>query len=469
MKKLLVLSLIYLLSSSKIWGQCPSQTCTFAALEICQQATYNIVSTIGNYSNQVPAIDPYAPCAGGTCNGGIYEYGDFAFRLSRPDFTNKCTPFVLFIHGGGFSQNDYSQFNALCDELAKRGIAAAAINYRLTAWDCVGCLETCTIGGGLIGRSKAFKQSGYKVMQDSRAALRYFMEYADDFNINPQKVFVAGWSAGGAAALGLAYMTQAEADVTWAHSASLGAISDPITTASTCDATYTIRGVITQSTGTIDLTDIDLTDNKPTLMFHCENDGLANINQGFYGISCGNIIPLSGSQIIFNKLQEYFNSSDPLAKTRVEFYKKATGGHSIDAFPVGFRAERIACFVRDITSNTNLNIFTEGANQYTYTSGTPILAPTCICSTSPPALGLYNSQVLIYPNPATMGITVSIEESIASVQIKDLVGFEVINRIGEFKQSTEMKIDVSGLKDGQYLVVVTSKDGHTHFGQFLKQ
>ena len=96
-------------------------------------------------------------------------------------------PAIVFIHGGGFTGGHPSFFFPHCRYFASRGAVAFSINYRLVkkkgleAFDAVGdCLTDC------------------------KSAIRYIRANADTFGVDPERIAVAGDSAGGhlAACLG---------------------------------------------------------------------------------------------------------------------------------------------------------------------------------------------------------------------------------------------------------------------------
>jgi acetyl esterase/lipase len=72
--------------------------------------------------------------------------------------TMPLRPMVIYVHGGGFIDTNQSKslihIAAFCDSLARRGYAAAAINYRL---------DTSISNRAVIN-----------AMHDAKAAVRFF-------------------------------------------------------------------------------------------------------------------------------------------------------------------------------------------------------------------------------------------------------------------------------------------------------
>ena len=107
--------------------------------------------------------------------------------------TTNTRPLLLMMHGGAYligSKNEKGQ-QEWCKFFASLGYVAAAIDYRLGF--------PITKNGILKAESDA--------LEDARAALGFLLNQSD-LQIDPNRVFVAGTSAGGALALGLAYGTE---------------------------------------------------------------------------------------------------------------------------------------------------------------------------------------------------------------------------------------------------------------------
>ncbi len=84
-------------------------------------------------------------------------------------------PTVLFIHGGGWIYGGLASHDAACRFLAERsGVQLLAIDYRL-----------------------APEHPFPAALDDCKAALRWLHEHADDVNADPDRIGVAGDSAGG--------------------------------------------------------------------------------------------------------------------------------------------------------------------------------------------------------------------------------------------------------------------------------
>lgn len=119
------------------------------------------------------------------------SYGDDernGFDLVHFPGASEPTPLVVYIHGGGFlGGNKEELYDSYADdlrELAAAGVAVASIEYRL--------LEADVDTEGVI-----------KCLGDSRRALQFLRRHAESLNIDPDRVAVAGTSAGAGTALWL--------------------------------------------------------------------------------------------------------------------------------------------------------------------------------------------------------------------------------------------------------------------------
>jgi acetyl esterase/lipase len=86
----------------------------------------------------------------------------------------KDVPVVVFVHGGGWASGFRSEFVPMAVRLAQRGYAAATISYRLS-------------GEALYPAA----------IHDTRAAVRWVRAHAGQYHIDPQRIALAGGSAGG--------------------------------------------------------------------------------------------------------------------------------------------------------------------------------------------------------------------------------------------------------------------------------
>ena len=107
------------------------------------------------------------------------------FEPANDTATNR--PLVILAHGGGFAEGDREDFNELAELFAQSGYVAATISYRLL--------------GNTDGE---LKFAVIDAVQDMKAAVRYFT-VDKKYNINPDNIFIGGFSAGAVMACHYAY------------------------------------------------------------------------------------------------------------------------------------------------------------------------------------------------------------------------------------------------------------------------
>jgi acetyl esterase/lipase len=106
-------------------------------------------------------------------------------------------PLVVLAFGGAFliGSKEDGDIQSVCDSLARRGYVTASINYRL--------------GMNVVDGTSA-ERAIYRSLQDFSAAIRYLKEYADLYRIDTNYIYAGGVSAGGFAALHMAFMDEAD-------------------------------------------------------------------------------------------------------------------------------------------------------------------------------------------------------------------------------------------------------------------
>ena len=100
---------------------------------------------------------------------------------------------VVFMHGGGFMNGHRFDpaIQEFCRKLVKKGYVIASVDYRL---------------GFEKFNAKGLVNAVIRSVQDLNAFIRYAKANADSLNIDTNKIFIAGASAGGIAVLAKAYM-----------------------------------------------------------------------------------------------------------------------------------------------------------------------------------------------------------------------------------------------------------------------
>ncbi len=111
--------------------------------------------------------------------------------------TLRKRPCMIWVHPGAFLTGDKQADDmvALCDTFARRGYVTASIGYRL---------------GFNPFDSESAERAVYRGTQDARSAFRFLKEFAEIYDIDTSRMFIGGSSAGGFAALHLAYLQEEE-------------------------------------------------------------------------------------------------------------------------------------------------------------------------------------------------------------------------------------------------------------------
>ncbi len=118
------------------------------------------------------------------------------FDLFKPyELKNENLPLIVFVHSGAFLMGNKRNYiiTKYCQDFCRAGYATTAINYRILdtkVWDDVENAKA------LVDKSYTRK----KIMEavgDVRTALTYFHENSDNLGIDPDNIFLVGFSAGG--------------------------------------------------------------------------------------------------------------------------------------------------------------------------------------------------------------------------------------------------------------------------------
>lgn len=110
----------------------------------------------------------------------------------------EARPAIILAHGGSFIFGDKSMMQSWCELLAQKGYVAASIQYRIYPVFTLGFPDSVDIFDTAI-----------KAVGDMKAAVRYFREdaaTANIFRVDPNNIFIGGYSAGAVAALHAAYL-----------------------------------------------------------------------------------------------------------------------------------------------------------------------------------------------------------------------------------------------------------------------
>ena len=120
--------------------------------------------------------------------------------------TANNRPLLIFAHGGVYIEGDKNSITmvTLCEAFAKRGYVTASIRYRLTNLQSLLSPNSYDI----------FSQTVVNSVSDMKSAIRYFRKDVtnnnNSYGINPDQIFVGGYSAGAVTAAHLSVIDEGE-------------------------------------------------------------------------------------------------------------------------------------------------------------------------------------------------------------------------------------------------------------------
>ncbi len=172
---------------------------------------------------------------------------------------------ILFAHSGGFINGSKSNedMQALSDTFAHYGYVTATMDYRLNF--------------NLLS-SNSSERAVYRGIQDASAAVRFFKQNASVYNIDTNKIFVWGSSAGAFMALGLAYVDDTERPASTFSSPNLGCKD---CSGNNFAFSSKVMGVISCWGATKDTSWIRSNNNIPVQLFHGTSDGTVPFTEGY--------------------------------------------------------------------------------------------------------------------------------------------------------------------------------------------
>ena len=130
----------------------------------------------------------------------VYSDGFHEMDIYTPDGdTETNRPLILYMHGGSFYGGTKSMTDCIdfCTSMAKRGYVTASLNYRLANMI------------SFIASNETQYETVLKAVSDVKSAIRYFRKdfaNGDTYGIDPNTIFVGGYSAGAVIAIHLAYI-----------------------------------------------------------------------------------------------------------------------------------------------------------------------------------------------------------------------------------------------------------------------
>ncbi len=189
---------------------------------------------------------------------------------------------IIYVHGGGFSQGkrDSEDIQEFCKHLSGYGYVVASISYRLTRKDQPGNFGCdCPV----VDKLNTFQAA----VEDVQDATFFLIQNREQFGINPQKIILAGSSAGAETVLNTAYQPP------YCYGLDSGPVS--------------FAGVISMAGAIPDTTTIYDESAVPSLLFHGTDDNLvpyATAPHHYCDKDSPGYLILNGSYTIAQKLDK---------------------------------------------------------------------------------------------------------------------------------------------------------------------
>ncbi len=209
------------------------------------------------------------------------------FDLQTTNDPAEKRPLMVIVHGGGFLGGNEDAFSALAILFAETGYVTASINYRLGVADGVTDLN------GLCEHPDEAIAAMYRATQDTRKAVNFLYDNADQYHIDRNHIFVLGHSAGAVNVLNSAFLDQDEIDqISPGLTQELGPLPPK----------PQVKAYIPWA-GATDISILDQDDNTPMFFIHGTCDPLVTYNEG--SSVCGDALFQSGAYAMACRKQAF--------------------------------------------------------------------------------------------------------------------------------------------------------------------
>jgi acetyl esterase/lipase len=161
-----------------------------------------------------------------TYNSTTYSTMDLTLDVYKPANNTKMKPAILLIHGGAFQGGDKSHapIVSMANYFASRGWVAFSINYRLRSNIGTVPIEWIQYAQNSVPvEDQGQFLAMYPAHRDAKAALRWLIANANQYNIDTNYITVGGGSAGAimATTLGITNTTDFTNEISLANDPSL--------------------------------------------------------------------------------------------------------------------------------------------------------------------------------------------------------------------------------------------------------
>jgi acetyl esterase/lipase len=344
--------------------------------------------------------------------------------------TGRLRPLIIFMHGGAFvsgnRKDDYVvQF---CQAFARKGYVTASLDYRMGVQSAYSPVD--------------YGDAIYRSVQDAKAAVRYFRANAEQYGIDPARIFIGGGSAGAITALHVAYWRQENVPF-YLSVSKLGKLEDA---GGSTGVSSEVQAVINCWGALIDTNYIRKGD-APVVSIHGENDPVVP-----YKATALGIYSLYGSYFIQQRAERLDIKSEllPFPNTGHGFLPGDT-----DKWNASVRV--ITDFLYDIIQDKAEGTNTDTTTQQQDTTSKDTTTHTGIHTQKEE----YSSSFSIYPNPVSSQLKISNGRnvSVCNIRLLSINGKEEKRWTSNISSQDTRVYEIPGLSSGVYLVSVLWMDG----------
>ncbi len=344
---------------------------------------------------------------------------DFMMDIYTPDGDDSDVkrPVIVLAHGGSFIFGDRSFEEGHCREYARKGFVTASIDYRL--WSILNGIPDST----------DIQEIVVMAVSDMKAAVRYFRADADgdnNYNIDPNLIFVGGTSAGAITATHTAYMQPEDENVPTTITELIETHGGIEGTSGNPGYSSAVSGVLNLSGGLYNPNWITA-DEVPMVSYHGDADGTVPYD---FGIAAG-IMSIHGSLHMHNRMESLGMN---------HFLHTVSGGGHTDIYEGGamdqewptFRMESAVFFEEIICAATSNEELTET-----------------------------KAEMKIFPNPANEEALITLEgvKDSYDVFVFDQLGRSVLSISGN--QNEPIVLERNSLGGGMFFVRVLLNSGES--------
>jgi len=205
--------------------------------------------------------------------------------FSPEDGSTEPRPLILLLHPGAFISGDKGNYfmQIAAADFARCGFATATLNYRL--------MTDITLGDfsfdNILRWASPIRSQIHDAIRDARTTIRYFKANAETYHIDPNRIYLFGYSAGAIIALNVAFLSDGDSSSFFPRMVVAGGNGcldclpfNGETLNSTFDAS--VAGVVAINGALFDLTGVSDADvaRTPVLFIYSDNDDVIPLREG---------------------------------------------------------------------------------------------------------------------------------------------------------------------------------------------